>query len=159
MRYVVDGHNLIPKVGLNLASADDELELVQLLQQFSRTSRARVEVFFDGAPGGQAGTRRLGIIVAHFVRAGTTADSAIGVWLHDLHHAAHNWTVVSSDREVQHAARNAGAKAISSDAFARLLQDERRKQQESPKRASGKESGTLSADELQEWISLFRKRS
>ena len=77
MPYLVDGHNLIPKVGLRLDSFDDELELVTILQEFSRLHRRQVEVYFDGAPAGQAGTRSLGTVKAHFVRAGTTADAAI----------------------------------------------------------------------------------
>ena len=77
MPYLVDGHNLIPKVGLRLDSIDDEMELVAILQEFSRLHRKQVEVYFDGAPAGQAGTRSLGTVKAHFVRAGTTADTAI----------------------------------------------------------------------------------
>ena len=158
MRYAIDGHNLVPKVGLNLASADDELELVQLLQQFSRAARAKVEVFFDGAPAGQAGTRRLGTVVAHFVPARTTADSAIRAWLEGLRQGARNWTVVSSDREVKHAAKNAGARTISAEAFAQLLQDEIRKRPQASKPPSGKEHGALSEDELAEWLDLFRSK-
>jgi len=159
MRYVVDGHNLIPKVGLNLAAADDELELVQLLQQFSRTSRAKVEVFFDGAPAGQAGTKRLGTVVAHFVRARTTADAAIRAWLQELRGAAQNWTVVSSDREVKDAAKSAGAKAISAEAFARLLRDERGRRRPASNGSSGRDQRALSEEEIEEWLDLFRKQS
>ena len=37
MPYLIDGHNLIPKVrGLSLQSMDDEMELVELLQEFCR---------------------------------------------------------------------------------------------------------------------------
>ena len=50
--YEVDGHNLIPKVGLRLDSFDDEMELVALLQEFARLHRRQVEVYFDGAPAG-----------------------------------------------------------------------------------------------------------
>jgi predicted RNA-binding protein with PIN domain len=159
MQYVVDGHNLIPKVALNLASPDDELDLIQLLQQFSRTSRSRVEVFFDGAPAGQAGTRREGVVVAHFVRTGRTADSAIRAWLQELHHAARDWTVVSSDREVQLAAKKAGAKAISAEAFAKVLGDEIRKRGRTSKRPGTKEGGSLTRDEVDEWLDLFRRHS
>ena len=159
MRYVVDGHNLIPKVGLNLASVDDEMDLVLILQEFSRTRRAKIEVFFDGAPAGEAGTRRLGTVVAHFVRVGTTADAAIRVWLQRMHHSASNWTVVSSDREVQHAARDAGAEAVSAEAFARLIQGEKRKRRRTSKGSSPKQDGAMSDDELDQWLDLFRKQS
>src|SRR4030095_6718911 len=77
MPYLIDGHNLIPKLGLRLDSPDDEMELIAILQEFSRLERRQVEVFFDGAPAGQARTRKLGSVTAHFVRLGTTADDAI----------------------------------------------------------------------------------
>jgi predicted RNA-binding protein with PIN domain len=159
MRYVVDGHNLIPKVGLNLASADDEMDLVLLLQEFGRTRRAQIEVFFDGAPAGQAGTRRLGTIVAHFVRVGTTADTALRAWLQRMHRAARSWTVVSSDREVQQAAKDAGAEAISSEVFARLIRDENPRRRQPSKQSSAKGDGAMSEDELDQWLDLFRKQS
>ena len=159
MRYVVDGHNLIPKVALNLAAPDDELDLIRLLQQFSRMSRSKVEVFFDGAPAGQAGTRRVGVVLAHFVRSGTTADSAIRAWLQELHQEAREWTVVSSDREVQLAAKKAGAKVVSAEAFARLLEDENSKHPRTSKRSTMKDGGPLTQDEIDEWLDLFRKHS
>ena len=36
MPYLIDGHNLIPKLGLRLDSVDDEMELVAILQEFCR---------------------------------------------------------------------------------------------------------------------------
>ena len=122
MPYLVDGHNLIPKVGLRLDSLDDELELVGILQEFSRLHRRQVEVYFDGAPADQAGTRNLGTVKAHFVRAGTTADAAITRRLKKLGRSAKNWIVVSSDRQVQAEARGAHAEVLSSEEFARQLQ-------------------------------------
>ena len=53
MPFIVDGHNLIPKVpGLNLQDMEDELQLVELLQEFCRINRKQVEVYFDNAPPG-----------------------------------------------------------------------------------------------------------
>ena len=37
MPYLIDGHNLIPKLGLRLESLDDEMELIAILQEFCRT--------------------------------------------------------------------------------------------------------------------------
>ena len=96
--------------------------------------------------------------MAHFVPARTTADSAIRAWLEGLRQGARNWTVVSSDREVKHAAKNAGARTISAEAFAQLLQDEIRKRPQASKPPSGKEHGALSEDELAEWLDLFRSK-
>ena len=152
MPYLIDGHNLIPKLRLSLRNVDDEMELVARLQAFCRAERRQVEVYFDGAPAGQAGTRKLGLVSAHFVRVGTTADSAIASRLKTLGRAARNWTVVTSDRQVQSAARAAGAQVISSDAFAGQVIESMR----TPVTSSKTERG-MSAEEVDEWIQLFRE--
>jgi predicted RNA-binding protein with PIN domain len=150
MPYLVDGHNLIPKAGLRLDSFDDELELVAVLQEFARLHRRQVEVYFDGAPADQAGTRNLGLVKATFVRAGTTADSAISRRLKKLGRAAKNWTVVSSDRQVQAEARAAHAAALSSEEFARLLQ-------QTPRVEPGKPltERKVTPAEVDEWLKIF----
>ena len=153
MPYLVDGHNLIPKVGLRLDSFDDELELVAILQEFSRLHRKQVEVYFDGAPADQAGTRSLGAVKAHFVRAGTTADAAITKRLKKLGRAAKNWTVVSSDRQVQTEARAVRAEVLSSDEFARLLQQTPRGEASKP--AADRK---VSPAEVDEWLKIFGSR-
>jgi predicted RNA-binding protein with PIN domain len=150
MPYLVDGHNLIPKVGLRLDSLDDELELVGILQEFSRLHRRQMEVYFDGAPADQAGTRNLGTVKAHFVRAGTTADAAITRRLKKLGRSAKNWIVVSSDRQVQAEARGAHAEVLSSEEFARQLQ-------QTPRGDSGKPAADrkVSPAEVDEWLKIF----
>lgn len=156
MPYLIDGHNLIPKAGLRLDSIDDEMEMVALMQEFCRSERAsagRVEVFFDGAPSSQAGTRRLGAVTAHFVRLGTTADDAIRKRLKTLGKSARNWTVVSSDRQVQAEARAAGAEVLSSETFAALLRERRNSSLKT------KEDKKLSQAEVDEWLKLFEKRN
>jgi len=153
MPYLVDGHNLIPKVGLRLDSIDDEMELVALLQEFARLRRRQVEVYFDGAPAGQAGTRSLGTVKAHFVRAGTTADTAITRRLKKMGRAAKNWTVVSSDRQVQAEARSARAEVLSSNEFARLLLQTPRI--ESAKPAADRK---VSPAEVDEWLNIFESK-
>ncbi len=123
MPYLIDGHNLIPHVpGLSLAQLDDEERLIERLQVWCRRERVRqVEVYFDQAPAGMSGVRRYGMVTAHFVRQGSTADDAIRRRLARLGRAARNWTVVSSDRAVQAAARAAHAAVLSSPAFAARL--------------------------------------
>ena len=122
MAYLIDGHNLIPKIpGLSLQAPDDEMQLINLLQEFCRERRKRVEVYFDNAPPGYAQVRTFGLVVAHFVRAGRTADEAIAFRLRKLGKTAPNWTVVSSDRAIQSAARYTGARIMSSSQFADLL--------------------------------------
>lgn len=152
MPYLIDGHNLIPKFGLRLDSIDDEMELVAILQEFARLKRQQVEVYFDGAPIGSAGARSLGTVRAHFIRLGQTADSAIRARLNKMGKSAKNWTVVSSDHEVQSAARVNQAQFISSEEFVRLTRNAMRS---TP--GSGGVDKKLSEKEVDEWLQLFRE--
>jgi len=150
MPYLVDGHNLIPKVGLRLDSPDDEMQLVSKLQDFCRVQRKQVEVFFDGAPPGQAGMRKLGAVKAHFVQLGTTADAAITNRLKRLGGSARNWHVVSSDKQVQAEARSVHAQVLSSEAFAGMLS------QPAKSRPTGLQAEReVTPDEVHEWLKIF----
>lgn len=154
--YIIDGHNLIPKVpGLSLKSLDDEQELITLLQEYCRIRRRSVEVYFDRAPVGLAGARVYGSVKAHFVRKGITADNAIIARLRQLGRGAQNWTVVTSDRRVQIEARALGSKVMTSEEFSKditIAQEEER-----ASRPVLKDSG-LTPDEIEEWLRLFGDR-
>jgi len=152
MRYMVDGHNLIPKLPrLGLEMLDDEVELVQRLQAFCAQGPHQVEVYFDNAPPGQAGVRRFGRVTAHFVRTGNTADAAIAHRLIGLRRSARQWCVVSSDRSVQAAARAAQAEVLTSQDFARRMQAV-------PGLPAAEERDTsLDAREVEEWLRIFRE--
>lgn len=154
MPYLIDGHNLIPKLGLHLDSFNDEMDLVARLQEFCRIRRARVEVYFDGAPAGQARTRRAGAVTAHFVRQGSSADSAIEVQLAALGKSAKNWSVVSSDHRVQRAAQSVHAAVITSEEFARQIAAA-----QTERMVEFKGEALLNPDEVDEWLNLFKKRS
>lgn len=153
MPYLIDGHNLIPKLGLRLDSPDDEIELIAILREFCRLEQRQAEVFFDGAPPAQAGTRKLGAVTAHFVRLGGTADDAIRKRLKALGKSARNWTVVSSDRQVQAEARAAQAEVISSDSFAGTLKHAR---DSAPKANPDRK---LSPKEVEDWLREFEERN
>jgi predicted RNA-binding protein with PIN domain len=152
--YLIDGHNLIPKIaGLSLRSLDDELRLVEMLQVYCRVRRQRVEVFFDQAAPGHAGRKQFGMVVAHFVRQGRTADESIVARLDQLDKAARNWKVVSSDHQVQAEARIRLAGIVPSEQFAAELQAALRQAQETPS-GSGPDK-TMEESELAEWLKLF----
>ena len=153
MPYIIDGHNLIPKLGLRLNAMDDEMELVAILQEYSRLERKQVEVYFDGAPAHHAGTRKLGTVTAHFVPLGTTADEAIRKRLKKMGKSAKNWTVVSSDRQVQTETRAVQAGIISSDIFARQLKQARNT---APKPTDNRK---LSKQEVDDWMKVFEQRN
>ena len=153
MPYMIDGHNLIPKIpGLSLRDMDDEMQLVELLQEFCRREHKQVIVYFDKAPPGGGRARVFGQVTARFVPEGRTADEAIGAHLRRLGNAARNWTVVSSDRQVQVSARAVRAGVMLSSDFARLLGQA----QEGGSSDSGEASDvTLSEGEVDEWLQLF----
>lgn len=152
MPYLIDGHNLIPKLGLRLDEPDDELELVRLLQDFARITRHPVEVYFDGAPAGQAGMRKIGMIKAHFVRLGQTADTAIRKRLESMGKSARNWSVVSSDREVQAIVKANKAVTIRSEEFFDQLRASL-----SAGQKSSQEETQLSKQEVEEWLRIFKQ--
>jgi hypothetical protein len=152
MRYLIDGHNLIPQVpGLSLDMADDEQHMVARLLAFCREGRHQVEVYFDGSPPEQAGQRKYGAVTAVFVRCGLTADDAIRRRLHTLKAQARQWTLVSSDAAVQAAGREAHAEVLRSDVFAQRMQTS-----EAQDVAGEKPEGELlGPDELEDWLRLF----
>jgi predicted RNA-binding protein with PIN domain len=153
MHYLIDGHNLVPKLpGLSLATIDDELRLVELLQEYCRRSRNKVEVYFDNAPLGQAGTRKYGTVSAHFIPQGRTADDAIRLRLGKLGRAGRNWAVVSSDQRVQMDARAIHAQAIPSEKFAQELRAVLGGSVQVEKSANS----VLSSDEVAEWMDIFK---
>lgn len=149
MHYLIDGHNLIPHVaGLSLADPDDESKLIERLNAFARARKARITVFFDRAPKGMAGTRPCGNLKAVFVPVNSTADQAIMQALAKLKSAARNVTVVTSDRMIQAAARARHASILTSQDFARQMEEAAQTIRPATQTA-------MSAEELQDWLKLF----
>jgi len=156
MPYIVDGHNLIPRVpGIELNQVDDEIRLIKVLQEYCRIFRRQIDVYFDNAPLGGATVRRYGAVKALFVRQGKTADQAIQERLTRLGKAARNWIVVSSDHAVQAAARAAHASVLTSDQFASEIAA---MSDIAPDDPGHQEEPTLNEDELNDWLSLFGVR-
>ena len=155
MPYIIDGHNLIPHIpGLSLQNLDDEQDLLGVLEAFCRDYKQNVEVFFDRAAPGHAGTKSRGRMKVTFVHAGSNADTAIRRRLEQLGPAARNYKVVSSDRQVQSEARSAGAEVISSDQFAVKLAEPRPE----PSKGTPPREKPLSNEEVAEWLELFTRK-
>ena len=167
---VIDGHNLIGKLpGFSLSEIDDEQRLVELLHVYARTRRKRIEVYFDGAPPGQAGARAAGILQVVFVPLGKSADAAIRERLTALGKQARNISVVTSDRQVQAEARSRGAEVIPSESFGRdlLASTQAAASAKDPAHAGRavaqrgraiNEAGPPVPDhEVQEWLEIFEK--
>ncbi|MGV8049713.1 MAG: NYN domain-containing protein [Anaerolineaceae bacterium] len=155
MQYIIDGHNLIPQVaGLSLSDLDDEQGLIDRLIPFCRLKRAHITVFFDQAPPGQSGERLFGTVRAVFVPQSQTADAAIITYLQKLGGKARNYTLVSSDRMVAAAARQYHTAVLSSQEFARKLEQTLAISPQST--TLGKE---LSEEEIREWEALFNRKN
>lgn len=156
MPFIIDGHNLIPKAGLNLADLDVENDLVKELQEFSRIRQTSIEVYFDGGLPGFPTRRKFGNVTIFFVRKGRTehdankADEAIERRLNRLGKTARNWIVVSSDQRVLAAAREVHARTLTSDEFSRFM------------RSAGEKHSNdfdydvqLSSDDVSMWLKEF----
>jgi predicted RNA-binding protein with PIN domain len=156
MNYIIDGHNLIAKIpGLSLSMPDDEQRLVELLNRYAHESRDKLEVYFDGAPPGQAGVGNYGRVRAHFVPVSQSADEAIRRRLDRIGRSAASWVVVTSDRDVQVAAREAHAKVLRAEDFSRQVQTTLQRRLAN---ANNPTDQRLSEDEVSEWLAIFNAR-
>ena len=152
MPYLIDGPNLIPKLGLDISSNDDEEALIQRLNEYCRLSRiGHVDVYFDNARPAQPEKQTKGLLNVHFVRRPLIADDAIRMRLKKLKNSAKNWTVVSSDHRVQTEARAVGAKVMTSDEFATRVMETLRN---GPPLSSPSQH-VVSQSEIAEWLALF----
>jgi predicted RNA-binding protein with PIN domain len=126
MWIIVDGYNLIrqwPELAmLDRADLQSGREaLLQELQAYQRARRHRVTVVFDGRERGglSGGTDKSGGIGVRYSRQGETADEVIAQLVAGAGAGA---VVVSSDREVQAAARQHGAAPLSAAEFITRLE-------------------------------------
>ena len=148
MPYLIDGHNLIGAFpGMALSDPEDERKLFEVLEDFGRTSRHKLVVFFDR---GRAGMGPLSVsgrmVTAHFVPPPRRADDAI-LDLISRRRDARHFTVVSSDSEIRTKARRAGAKVVSSQQFARQVQHASINRH--------KENAPEEPENIEEWLRLF----
>lgn len=154
MPYLVDGHNLIPKIpGFSLEDPDDELKLIRLLQDYTRITQTSLEVYFDQAPAGYDKTRQMGRVKVIFVSDKTIADEMIIRRIKALGRSAQNWTVVTSDHRIQADAKESRAIRLSSEEFAQKIMSALEKSGGTP--ATDRD---MSADELDSWMKLFNQK-
>ena len=153
MQYIIDGHNLIPKIpGLNLSDPEDEKALIDLLVPFLRMTRSRAKVFFDRAADGRSGERNFGLVKATFVPSGQSADQAIIAYIHKLGGEARNHSLVTSDRMIHAAAHARYVPVIRSEDFADKLMQKLAENPETDPALDG-----LSIGEVEEWEALFNQ--
>jgi hypothetical protein len=156
MPYMIDGHNLIPHIpNISLRDPDDEARLIELLIAFCSKVNKRATVYFDRGARGWQDPMLMGGVTARFIAAPRTADQAISSHLGNLRGEARNWTVVSSDREVQRSAKSAGSRILSSREFAHLLHPAAPRIEEIPEKPSEPDS----EEEIAFWEKLFQRKS
>ena len=154
MAYIIDGHNLIGKMrDISLAAINDEAQLIQRLQEFCRLKQKSVDVYFDGAPPGFGGNQSYGNLKVHYVSKRITADSQIIRRLRKSGKAARNWTVVTSDRQIQAEAHALHATVITSEEFSKQLE---LVLSAGDSKGGFKPEMELSAEEVDEWLRLFK---
>jgi uncharacterized protein len=154
MPFIIDGHNLIPKIpGINLQDLDDEQKLIDLLQEYARINQDNLEVYFDRAPVGQAKTIQKGRLKIVFVTEKTIADERIIKRIRTLGNSATNWVVVTSDRRIQADSKESRARSMSSEEFAQKLANTLEKE-----RNKGSSDQAMSDSELELWMKLFNQK-
>lgn len=154
MPFIIDGHNLIPRVpGLSLDQIDDEDKLIQLLQDFARKVNKNIEVYFDNAPPGTVRKEKFGRVIAHFISESSTADAAIKNKLKSMGKAAKNWTLVSADMEILAEARSRQVRSMDPDEFVSSYLIEQGAVEESLETSPDVH---ISGDEINEWLDIFK---
>lgn len=152
MPYLIDGHNLIPKIpGIQLDHLDDEQALFTLLDNYFKKNRKRAVVYFDQASPGAPLELNTAYLRAHFVRKPSSADEAILLRLRKLGGDARNYTIITSDHWVADNARSLGASVISSDDFAHTL---RINTQEPSRKSKSSDEG-----DIDYWLDIFQDKS
>lgn len=154
-QLLIDGHNLIAQMpGLSLADPDDEQKLVVMLRKYAARRGARIIVVFDsGLPGGLSHELSGGGVTSIFAGSHTIADRILIERIRELQ-KPRDWTVVSSDREVQQAAERRKIKVRSSPEFASIMLAP-------PKEAASERpviEPKLGQDEINEWLKIFGKK-
>ena len=154
MQWLIDGHNLIGQMpNLRLDDAHDEEELLEYLRRYRARTGHTVTVVFDAGQDYQpAKTHQQGGITVQFVRQGQTADQVLIRRIHQVKNPQ-AVMVVTSDREVEQAARQARIRVVSAQEFARRLH-----QPTSLAEEKGQTDIELSPDEVDEWLTIFNRR-
>lgn len=155
MTLLIDGHNLINALpDIDLDDPNDEAKLVEKLKGYCGRVRKKAVVVFDhGLPGGQSHDLSTGQVKVIFAAAHrTNADRVIRARLRKGHPG--QFTVVSSDHEVQNAAYAARMLVLTSQAFADKMFDAMVQASPSPEVAP---DVNLSKAEVDEWLDLFGK--
>ncbi|MGQ9548949.1 MAG: NYN domain-containing protein [Roseiflexus sp.] len=156
MPLLIDGHNLIAQIpGLHLSDIDDEAQLVTLLRRYVATRRGRsITVVFDHGIYGHPQRLNGYGVTCHFAHSPDDADTQLIRRIKAIARP-HEWTVVTSDRQVSQAAKARGIKVIDSRTFAQILQQLVTPARRQPPANADKPEQPPDRSEIDEWLRLF----
>jgi uncharacterized protein len=156
MKWLIDGHNLIGQMPtLRLDDPHDEEKLLTYLRRYQAKTGHSLTVIFDAGAGYQPPAQhKRGGITVQFVPQGQTADQALIRHIRQVKNRQ-EVIVVTSDRAVEQAARQAGLRVLAAREFAQqLLPTDVSQETDEGSQAEVR----LSADEVDEWLALFSQR-
>lgn len=159
---LIDGYNLLYAAGMGRATyGPGDLQrcrgrlLRYLFAKLSPAETSRATVIFDARhpPPDLPSQQTISGLKVMFANPGGDADVAITNFL-DHHSAPRQLTLVSSDHQLQRAARRCGSKFVDSDVFFEQLEHRHRR---TPKAAQfdPKEDGKLSPAQVAYWMKIF----
>ncbi len=166
MQYLIDGHNLIGKMPtLRLDDPHDEAKLLEYLRSYRAKTGHHLTVIFDAGQGYQGGRSKSGGgITVTFARSGQTADQLIMQRLRKVKNPQATM-VVTSDREIQRVAKNTRVRVVDAYIFSQQLltgsasSSKGKTSTLDDEPDEGKQANiNLSADEVDEWLRLFKAK-
>ena len=141
----------MPNLGLD--DPHDEAKLLEQLRSYRARTGDTLTVVFDAGQSYQPAKRqKRGGITVQFVSHGQTADQIIIRRLRKIQNPR-EIIVVTSDRAVQAAARNARVRVVTAQEFIQKLQPTSSVEAEEDSQANV----VLSDDEIDEWLTLFNQ--
>lgn len=153
--FIIDGHNLlhaICKIEEN-AKALSEPGMCKVLGTYLKLAGEKAVIVFDGSgPPDKSGFDGISHVEILFAGLATDADTVIEDKI-KASTAPKGLTIVSSDRQLQHAAHAKRATAIKSEVFWAEVQKQLSRKR-AAKEPSGKRQG-ISQSETEQWLKVF----
>ncbi len=157
MHWLIDGHNLIGHMpNLQLSDPNDEEKLMQYLRRYRARTGHQLTVVFDAGQSYQpADKKKQGGVTVQFAPHGQTADRLIEQQVRRVKNPQ-AMIVVTSDRSVQQAARQMGVRVVTAQEFSQQLLN-LSTGSAAPADEDAQADLQLSADEVEEWLSIFEQ--